>query len=184
MRGAGVRVFFLVAVAVALAVALAGCGGKTVTRTVTTTVTASTTPAVPTSTTPTPAAPTLTSAADRAACNELETNIRIVSQLISGSVEALTHSIHPKQLARRTGDTQKNLVFAANVLASIGAPPSLVPARGRLVLGLRQFAADFGRAQKSVARNDLPTAAKQLVDRRALANVSAATQAIDKACGA
>ena len=125
---------------IALAVALAGCGGKTATRTVTTTVPASTTPA--------PAAPTLTSAADLAACNELETNIRIVSQLISGSVEALTHSLHPKQLAKRTGDTQKNLLFAANVLASIDAPPSLVPARGQLVVGLRQFAADFGRAKR------------------------------------
>jgi hypothetical protein len=180
MRGAGVRVFSVIA----LAVALAGCGGKTATRTVTTTVAAPTTPAVPAPTTPARAAPTLTSAADRAACDELETNIRIVSQLISGSVEALTHSLHPKQLAKRTGDTQRNLVFAANVLASIGAPPSLVPARGRLVLGLRQFAADFGRAKESVARNDLPTAARQLVDRPALANVTAATQAIDKACGA
>ncbi len=175
--------FSVIALAVALALALAGCGGKTATRTVIKTVPVTTTP-VPVTTPPAPAAPTLTSAADIAACNELETNIRIVSQLISGSVEALTHSIHPKQLAKRTGDTQKNLLFAANVLASIGTPPSLVAARGRLVLGLRQFAADFGRAQKSVARNDLPAAAKQLVDRPALANVSAATQAIDKACGA
>jgi hypothetical protein len=172
MRGPGVRMFSVIA----LVVALAGCGGKTTTRTVTKTVPASTTTA--------PAAPTLTSAADRAACSELETNIRIVSQLISGSVAALTHSIHPKQLAKRTGDTQKNLLFAANVLASIGTPPSLLTARGQLVLGLRQFAADFGRARKSVARNDLATAAGQLVDRPALANVTAATQAIDKACGA
>jgi hypothetical protein len=149
-----------------------------VTRTVTTTVPDATT------TTTTPAPPTLTSAGDRAACNELETNIRIVSQLISGSVEALTHSIHPKQLAKRTGDTQKNLLFASSVLASIGAPPSLVPARAQLVVGLRQFAADFGRARRSVERNDLPTAARQLVDRPALANVTAATQTIDRACGA
>ena len=53
----------------------------------------------------------------------------------------------------------------------------------QLVFGLRQFAADFGRAQRSAARNDLATAATQLVDRPALANVTAATQAIDRACG-
>jgi ABC-type uncharacterized transport system auxiliary subunit len=174
MRGAGVRVFSVLV----LAVALGGCGGKTATRTVTATV-----PAPPMTTAAGPA-PTLTSAADRAACNELETNIRIVSQLISGSVEALTSSIHPKQLAKRTGDTQKNLLFASNVLATITTPSSLVAARDQLVLGLRQFAADFGRARKSVARDDLPAAAKQLVDRTALANVQASTQAIDTACGA
>jgi len=152
---------------ITLAATLAGCGGKT-------------------SAPPPQAAsgPTLTSASDRAACNQLEGNIRIVSQLVSTSVEAMTQSLHPKELAQRTGNAQRSLLYSANVLSLIAAPRSLAPARHRLVAGLRQFAADFGRAQKSVERNDIAKAARQLVDRPALAKVSAATQKIDRACGA
>jgi hypothetical protein len=153
----------------AFAAALAGCGGRTSAQSTTTTR---------------PAAPTLTSASDRAACNELESDIRIVSQLVSNSVEVMTQSLHPKELARRTGETQRNLLYAASVLSLIDAPTSLAPAQHRLVLGLKQFAADFGRAQRSVARNDIAKAARQLVDRPALANVAAATRTIDRACGA
>jgi Na+-transporting NADH:ubiquinone oxidoreductase subunit NqrC len=153
----------------ALAVALAGCGGK------------SSSPA-PTTTAAT--APTITSASDLAACNALETSIRVVSQIVSNSVEAMTQSLHPKQLAKRTGDTQKNLLYAANLVSRIVPPRSLVQAQRELIVGLRLFAADFGRAQKSVARNDMAKASRQLVDRRALAKLKAATNKIDRACGA
>jgi hypothetical protein len=126
----------------------------------------------------------LTSAVDVAACNHLETDIRLVSQLISSSVQAMTQSLHPKDLAKRTGETQRYLLLAASALSRLRTPASLVPAQHQLVDGLQLFAADFGRAQRSVSRNDLPTAARQLVDRPALAKVTAATKQIDGACGA
>ena len=164
--------------ATALVVALAGCGHHAA---------APVAPPPPPPAPQPPAAPpppTLTSAADLAACNELETNIRIVSQLISNSVETMTQSLHPKELAKRTGETQRNLLYASSVLSQIDPPRSLVHARRQLVTGLREFAADFGRAKRSVARNDIATAARQLVDRPALAKVTGATGAIDRACGA
>lgn len=132
---------------------------------------------------PPPLPPTLTSVSDHAACNELQTNIRIISALISSSVETMTRSLHPKQLAKRTGDTRRNLLYSAAVLAQINTPASLLGARNHLVDGLRAFAADFGRAQRSVARGDMATASRQLVDRPALAEVTQATSVIDKACG-
>jgi hypothetical protein len=153
----------------ALAVALVGCGSKS---------------SSPPPTTTARAAPTLTSPADLAACNALETSIRVVSQIVSNSVEAMTQSLHPKQLAKRTGDTQKNLLYAANLVSRVVPPRSLVQARRQLIAGLRQFAADFGCAQKSVARNDIAEASRQLVDRPALAKLTAATKKIDRACGA
>jgi hypothetical protein len=144
------------------ALALAGCGGKT------------------------KAAPTTTRAApvDAAACAQLEGYIRLVSQVVSTSVESMTQSTRPKELARRTGATQRNLAAAADALERLQLPPSLDQPRRQLVRGLRLFAADFGRARASVARGDLPTAARELVDRRALKLVSDATAKIDRACGA
>jgi hypothetical protein len=172
-----------------LVLALAACGGTSGTRVVTVTAPATTLTA-PTATTPAPATtlavpsgPTLEALADREACNELQTNIRIASQLVATSAQEITHSLHPKQLARHTGDTRRNLLFAANVLSSIEAPASLVPAKKQLVAGLRRFAADFGRAQRSVAAGSIAKAAQQLVDRPALAQVTTATQTIEHACG-
>jgi hypothetical protein len=141
---------------------LAGCGGKN------------------------KAAPTTTRAApvDAAACSQLEGYIRLVSELVSSSVEAMTQSTRPKELARRTGATQRNLAVAADALERLQLPPSLDQARRQLVRGLRLFSADFGRARASVARGDLATAAQQLVDRQALTLVKDATAKIDRACGA
>ena len=130
------------------------------------------------------AAPATTAApVDVASCNQLEGYIRLVSQVVSGSVEAMTQSTHPNVLARRTAATQRNLATAADVLGRLGVAPSLDAARNQLIRGLRLFSADFGRAAASVRRNDLPTAARQLVDRRALTLVSHATARIDRACG-
>lgn len=143
-----------------LAVLLAGCGGKQKAASPTTTATP----------------------VDTAACNQLEGYIRLVSQVISGSVEVMTQSTHPKELAQRTAATQRNLTTAANVLERLSLPPGLDAARRQLVRGLRLFSADFGRARVSVARDDLATAARQLVDRRALTLVSDATAKIDRAC--
>jgi hypothetical protein len=158
-----------------LVAALAGCGGKTA---------ASPSPTASAPTTTAPATPTFTSVLDIAACNELETKIRIVSQLVSSSVEVMTQSVHPKQLAKRAGDTRDNLLYAAHVLSQIVVPKSLVQAQQELTAGLRQFAEDFGRAQTSVRHNNMAKAARQLVDKPALAKVSAATGKIDRACRA
>jgi hypothetical protein len=169
------RAAVLLLASIGAAAALAGCGGGS----------GSGTGAQPTTATTAvePPPPTLTAPSDLAACNELETNIRLVSQLISSSVNAITQSVHPQELATRTGDTRKNLLLAANVLSTIRTPAAVTAARDRLVTGLRRFAADFGKAQRSAARNDLAAAASQLVDRAALADVTAATQTIDGACG-
>jgi len=112
----------------------------------------------------------------------LVAKLRAVSQLVSGSVELMTQSLHPQELAKRTGDTQRNLLYAAANLELMRVPDPLARSRRRLVLGLRRFAGDFGRARKSVERRDLAKAAQQLVDPAALAEVSAAAKTIDRAC--
>ena len=145
------------------ALALAGCGGKH---------------------TASPAATTRAAPVDVASCNQVEGYIRLVSQVVSSSVEAMTQSTRPKELARRTGVTQRNLAAAADALERLRLPISLDQPRRQLVHGLRFFSADFGRARASVARGDLATAARQLVDRRALTLVRDATAKIDRACAA
>ena len=90
--------------------ALAGCGGKE-----------AATPPVTTATAPS----TFTSAADRAMCSELQTKVRLVSQVVSGSVELMTQSLHPKELARRTGEAQRNILYAAGALELMRVPRAL-----------------------------------------------------------
>ena len=62
-------------------------------------------------------------------CAELETKIRLVSQVVSGSVELMTQSLHPKELARRTGEAQQNVLYAAGALELMRVPASLTTAR-------------------------------------------------------
>jgi hypothetical protein len=64
----------------------------------------------------------------------------------------------------------------------VRVPSPLATVRRGLILGLRSFAADFGRAKASVARGEIAAAARQLDDRTALAQVAAATSRIDRAC--
>jgi len=154
--------------------ALAGCGDKQ----------AAAPPPTTTTPRPTPAAPTLTSVSDREMCAELETKLRLVSQVVSGSVELMTQSLHPQELARRAGQAQRNILYSAGALELMRVPGPLATARRNLVLGLKSFAADFGRAKSSVARGDIAAAAQQLNDRASLAKVAAATRRIDRACGA
>ena len=154
--------------------ALTGCGAKQ----------AAAPPPTTTAPRPTAAASTLTSASDRAMCAELETKLRLVSQVVSGSVELMTQSLHPKELARRTGQAQRNILYAAGALELMRVPDPLATARRNLVLGLKSFAADFGRAKASVANGDIAAAAEQLNDRASLAKVAGATRRIDRACGA
>ena len=156
-----------------IVLALAGCGGEQATA-----------PPPPPPTTTAPPPPTLTSAADRAMCAELETKIRLVSQVVSGSVELMTQSLHPNELARRTGEAQQNVLYAAGALELMRVPASLTTARRNVVVGLRSFADDFGRAKASVAQGDIAAAAEQLRDPTALGKVATATKRIDRACGA
>lgn len=170
---------------------LAGCGGgKTAAPATSTAVTtappAVTTVALPTTvatTTAPPPAPTLTSLADLATCNVLQRNIAYVSQVVSQSVDFITQSLHPKQLAQRTGVGRRNLLYAAGLIEHTAAPKPLRRAKAQLVVGLRRFAGDFLKAQRAVAKNDLAKAAFQLVDRPAVAKIGAATKAINRACG-
>ena len=180
---------FLALGAIAL---LAGCGGGGKAATPPASSPATTTaPTVsirivttkPATTTAPAPPPTLTSLADLAACNVLQRNIAYVSQVVSQSVDFITQSLHPKQLAQRTGVGRRNLLYAADLLRRTPAPTSLRRAKASLVGALRSFAADFLRAQHSVARKDLAKAAFELVDRPAVAKISAATKKINRACG-
>jgi hypothetical protein len=110
--------------------------------------------------------------------------LRLVSQLVTGSVELMAQSLHPKELARQAGYTQRNLLYAASVLERLPVPRPLAAPRRRLVAGLRRFSADFGHAKASVERGDIAAASQQLADRPALAQVASAAQRIDRACGA
>ena len=145
---------------VLLAVLLAGCGGKQ------------------------KAAPTTTATpVDVASCNQLEGYIRLVSQVVSGSVEAMTQSTHPKELARRTAATQRNLTTAAERARAAGSFLRASTRRGASSCEACGSSAPTSaeRASRS-RRDDLATAARQLVDRRALTLVSDATAKIDRAC--
>jgi len=75
------------AIPLLVVLALAGCGGKQASA-----------PPPPTTTTaaaPPQAKPTLTTPTDREACAVLQTKIRLVSALVSSSVEFMTQSLHP-----------------------------------------------------------------------------------------
>jgi hypothetical protein len=148
-----------IAAALAVATLVAGCGGS------------SHKPA------------TTTQPVSSVACGEAVLDVRFISQLISNNVEAMANSLHPKQLARRTGTAQQSLLVAARLVKRFHAPPSLAHARAQLIDGLQRYAADFGDARRSVAKNDMATASQQLADPVALAEVKKATKAIDRICG-
>jgi hypothetical protein len=167
------RPALVIGATVAVAVLAAGCGGSGHGAPTTTDV--PTTPA----TTTRPLSP-----AKAAACNDLVLDVQFISQLISNSVEAMATSVHPKQLAQRTGTGQQSLLVAVRLLERAGPDPSLALARAHLIDGLRRYAADFGRARSAVQANDMAKASAQLNDHHALSEVRAATKAIDKACGA
>ena len=172
-----------VCLTLAAAALLAGCGGKK-------SAAPSTAPTVPpvATTTPTTAPtvtlpPTVTSAADLAACLELMQNLRIVSALMSQSTEQITQALHPKDLAVKTRNSQKSMLYAAKVLALVDAPPSLTQAQAQLVGGMRRFAADFGRAARATEKGDILKASQELHDGVALTALRASTAKITRACG-
>jgi|SRR5215467_782079 len=156
------RPSLLLAVAVAVAGLAAGCGGGS----------------HPPTTTRTTTAPHVSATA----CGELQLDVQFISQLIENSVEAMATSVHPKQLAHRTAAGQQSLLVAVRLVQRFKAPPALVRPRMQLADGLSRYAADFGRARKAVAKNDMATASAQLNDQKALGEVKAATKTINHTC--
>ena len=70
-------------------------------------------------------------------------------------------------------------------LINLVEPPlTLEVPQQQLEAGLRQFAAAFGRAQKSAKKGDINTAAAQTVDANALRKVQVSAKKIDDLCGA
>jgi hypothetical protein len=116
------------------------------------------------------------------ACGEVVLDVRFISQLISNNVESMAHSLHPKQLARRTGTAQQGLLVAVRLVKRFHAPPQLARPRAQLVDGLRRYAADYGRARRAVLKDDMATASQELADPTALAEVKKATKTIDRIC--
>ena len=154
---------------VALSLLLAGCGGGA--------------KHAPTTTRTTPkAAPRFTSPVDLQECANLESNLTTISQLVSSVVEYMTQSLHPKELAKRTGQARLDLLVSAKAFQGLGAPKRLVAARNELAGGLREYAADFAVAQKAVQHKNLAKASAALADEDALGKLKAATHAIDRAC--
>ena len=117
------------------------------------------------------------------ACGEVVLDVRFISQLISNNVEAMANSLHPKELARRTGTAQQSLLVAVRLVKRFHAPPSLARARAQLIDGLQRYAYDFGQARQSVLKNDMATASQQLADQSALAEVRKGTKTINRICG-
>jgi anion-transporting ArsA/GET3 family ATPase len=155
--------------ALATAVLVAGCGGKKQAASSTTTSTA-TTKSVP------------VTAAEVAACKELGRNLQIVTTMTSNSVQLLTNSLHPKELAQNVQVTQQSLLYGAKVIGLLSLPSNLSHPRDQFVAGIRLYAADFGRAQKAVQRKDLAAAAKEMQDPVALGRVANATAKLTKIC--
>jgi hypothetical protein len=167
----------------ALTALLAGCGGGK--QAATTVVPPPAPPPPPPPATTAPGGPTVTSAADIAACSELARNLRVVSQMTANSTEVLaTQSVHPKDLAKRVRDSQNVLLYAAKVMSLTDVPSSLTTTRARFVAAIRKFASDFGRARRAVLAGNMAAAASVLDDGPALQVLQASSRRIEKTCGA
>ena len=159
----------------------AGCGGGK--KASTTVLPPPSTELEPTTTAST--APTLTSAEDIAACNVLARNLRVVSQMITTSTEIMTtQSVHPKDLARRVGESRKVLLYAARIMELTDVPASLARTRTQFVSSIRSFAADFAKAKAYVSRKDMARAATVMRDQEALNKLAASSRRIEQTCGA
>jgi len=170
-------------VCLAVTALAAGCGGGK--KAATTAAPPPPPPPPATTSTTAPSGPTVTSAADIAACSELARNLQVVSQMTAISTEVLaTQSVHPKDLAKRVRDSQKVLLYAARVMSLTDVPSSLATTRARFVAAIRKFASDFGRARKAVLAGDLAAASTVLHDEPALQVLQASSHRIEQTCGA
>jgi hypothetical protein len=167
---------------------LAGCGSKAASP-----PSATDTPAAAAATpTPTPT-PTvalskgpdpLTSAADLAACAQLEQAVQAVSALVGHTTEGITKALRPDELAKLTGTAQSSLLDSAKLIELVPATKPLIGSQRRLAQALRRFAADFGRAKASSLKGDMNKAAQQTVDETALRGMQVSVKQIDDLCGA
>src|SRR4051812_23460476 len=124
------RAVLLCVVPVVLA---AGCGGGK--KASTTVLSPPSTELEPTTTAP--STPRPTSAEDIAACNVLARNLRVVSQMITTSTEIMTtQSVHPRDLARRVGESRKVLLYAARIMELTDVPGSLDRTRTQFVASI------------------------------------------------
>jgi hypothetical protein len=165
---------------------LAGCGGKAASP-----PSATDTPAAAAATpTPTPTVALskgpdpLTSAADLAACSQLEQAVQAVSSLVGHTTEGITQAQRPDELAKTTETAQSSLLDSAKLIELVPATPALLDSQHRLAQALRMFAADFGRAKASALKGDMNKAAQQTVDETALRRMQVSVKRIDDLCGA
>jgi hypothetical protein len=158
---------------------LPGCGGKAASP-----PSAKATAAAPKKTPTASPEPTFTAPDDIAACAQLEQAIQAVSQLIGHTTEGITQALNPKQLAKQVGTAQQSLLDSAKVVEIVKPPTPLVSSQRDFVLGLRRFAADFGRGRASAARGDMAKATQQLTDDTALRKIQVSAKRIDDRCGA
>jgi hypothetical protein len=165
---------------------LAGCGGKAAAPSSATdtpaaaVATATPTPTVALSKGPDP----LTSAADLAACAQLEQAVQAVSALVGHTTEGITQALRPEELAKLTGTAQSSLLDSAKLIELVPATEPLVGSQRRLAQALRMFAADFGHAKASALKGDMNKAARQTVDETALRKMQVSVKRIDDLCGA
>jgi PBP1b-binding outer membrane lipoprotein LpoB len=176
------RRFSLPCVLAAVAL-LAGCGGKAASppsATDTPAATATPTPTVALSKGPDP----LTSAADLAACAQLEQAVQAVSSLVGHTTEGITQALRPEELAKLTGTARASLLDSAKLIELVEATKPLAGSQRQMARGLRMFAADFGRAKASALKGDMNKAAEQTVDATALRKIQKSAKRIDDLCGA
>ena len=161
---------------------LGGCGSKPASRPSAAAPAKTPTPSPTRTLSPGPAP--LTSAADLAACAQLEQVVRAVSALVGHTTEGITQARRPEQLAKRMGTAQHSLLDSAKLVELVDASKPLVSGQRGLANGLRMFAADFGRAKASAARGDVAEAARRTVDAAALRRIQVSVKRIDDLCGA
>jgi hypothetical protein len=126
----------------------------------------------------------LTSAADLAACAQLEQAVQAVSSLVGHTTEGITQAQRPDELAKLTGTARESLVDSAKLIELVDATKPLAGSQRQLAQALRMFAADFGRAKASALKGDMTTAAEQTVDETALRKMQVSVKRIDDLCGA
>jgi hypothetical protein len=160
--------------ALAAAGLLTGCGSKAPEpRSATSTAAATASPEA-----------ALTSPSDVAACGQLEETIRAVSLVVGHTTEDITQALHPKELAAKLGTARHSLLDSAKVVEIVRAPKPLAGSQREFAQGLRMFAADFARGQRSAAMGDMQKATAQLTDEAALRKIQVAAKHIDDLCGA
>jgi hypothetical protein len=161
------------AAAIALAALLAGCGGSspaakdTPTATATATATASAKPL---------------STEDAQLCAILFARLQRVTVALTSSSELIAQSANQADLASRIETERQQLERSARLMAAGTVPPALASANRDLVAALRDFAADFARAEAPARRGDFQAAVAAMTDKPVVNRILAAAQQIENRC--